>query len=59
MIPLHEVGVISNLSQAEVQAWLASEGLHHLRTVDGAPMICLNSLVKRVHKAKTAWRDAG
>jgi hypothetical protein len=54
MIPLDGLGVISNLTLPEVQAWLESEALHHRTTADGAPMICLNSMLKRVQKAKTA-----
>ena len=55
MIPLNEVGVISNLPQSEVQSWLESEDLHHAVAVDGSPMICVNSLIKRVHKTETAF----
>jgi hypothetical protein len=58
MIPLDEVGVVSNLPPAEVRAWMESEDLHHT-TVDGALMICLNSMLKRVHRAKTASPGAG
>ena len=54
MIPLDEVGVVSNLPPPEVQAWMESQDLHHTTAADGAPMICLNSMLKRVHKAKTA-----
>lgn len=54
MIPLDDLGVISNLPPPEVQAWLDSEFLHHMTAADGTPMICLNSMLKRVHKAKTA-----
>lgn len=54
MIPLDDVGVVSNLPPAEVQAWMESEDLHHSTAADGAPMICLNSMLKRVQKAKTA-----
>lgn len=54
MIPLDDVGVVSNQSPAEVRAWLESEELHHSRAANGAPMICLNSMLKRVRKAKTA-----
>lgn len=53
MIALDDVGVISNLPIAEVQAWMESEDLHHTAGADGAPMICLNSMLKRVHQAKT------
>jgi hypothetical protein len=52
MIPLNDVGVVSNLSQAEAQAWLESPDLHHNTTAaDGVPLICLNSILKRVQEA--------
>ena len=54
MIPLHEVGVISNLPPADVQVWMESQDLHHTRTADGALLICLNSMLKRVHRSRTA-----
>jgi hypothetical protein len=53
MIPLDGVGVISNLAPPEVEAWIRSEDLHHTKAPDGAPLICLNSMIKRVHKVKT------
>jgi hypothetical protein len=53
MIPLDDAEVVSNLPPAEVQAWMESEELHHSTAPDGAPMICLNSMLKRVQKAKT------
>jgi hypothetical protein len=52
MIPLNEVGVISSLTPPEVEAWIQSEDLHHTMATDGHPLICLNSMLKRVHKAK-------
>ena len=54
MIPLGNVGVISNLSPREVEAWIQSEDLHHSKATDGSPLICLNSMLKRVHKAKSS-----
>lgn len=51
MIPLDGVGVISNLTPAEVEAWILAEDLHHAKAADGAPLICLNSMLKRVHRA--------
>lgn len=54
MIPLDDLGVVSNLPAAEVRAWMESEDLHHSTAADGARMICLNSMLKRVRKAKTA-----
>jgi hypothetical protein len=54
MIPLEGIGVISNLSPTEVEIWLESEGIHRSQTSDGTPLICLNSLLKRVQKMMTA-----
>ena len=54
MIPLDDLGVVSNLHPADVRAWLESDDLHHTTAADGAHMICLNSMLRRVHKAKTA-----
>jgi len=54
MIPVDDLGVVSNLSPTEVQAWLESESLHHARSAEGARLICLKSMLKRVCKAKTA-----
>ena len=54
MIPLDDLGVVSNLPPAEVRLWMESEALHHTTSAGGAPMICLNSMLKRVQRAKTA-----
>ena len=54
MIPLDDIGVVSNLPVIEVRAWLESEDLHHSTAADGAPMICLNSMLRRVHKPKSS-----
>jgi hypothetical protein len=54
MIPIDGVGVISNLAPAEVGAWIESEDLHRSQECDGTPLICLNSLLKRVQKTRTA-----
>ena len=48
MIRLEGTGVISNLAPLEVEEWLASEDLHRSQAADGSPLICLNSLLKRV-----------
>ena len=50
MIPLDSVGVISNLAPPEVEAWIQSEALHHVMAADGASLICLNSMLKRVQR---------
>jgi hypothetical protein len=54
MIPIEGVAVISNLAPLAVQAWIESEELHHSRSADDAPLICLNSLLKRVQRTTTA-----
>ena len=54
MISLDDLGVVSNLPPADVRAWLESDDLHHTTGDDGAYMICLNSMLRRVHKGKTA-----
>ena len=54
MIPLDGIGVISNLGPLEVEAWIQSEDLHHAKAADGAPLICMNSMLKRVRKAKSS-----
>ena len=50
MIPLNDVGVVSNLAPAEVQAWMESPDLHCRKMADGAALICLNSMLKRVRR---------
>lgn len=50
VIPLYETGVISNLMPQEVEAWIESEDLHHIQAPDGAHLVCLNSMLKRVRK---------
>jgi hypothetical protein len=50
MIPLNDVGVVSNLPSAEVQAWMESPDMHHTTTADGVPLICLNSMLKRIQR---------
>jgi hypothetical protein len=54
MVPLEGVGVISNLPAPEVEAWIESEDLHRSPAPDGGTLICLNSLLKRVQKSRTA-----
>jgi hypothetical protein len=56
MIPLDGIGVISNLPPSEVEIWLESEAIHHSKAADGARLICLSSMLKRVHKAKSIIR---
>jgi len=54
MIVLGDIGVISNLAPSDVKAWFECETIHHSRTADGTELICLNSLLKRLPKPKTA-----
>lgn len=58
MVPLDDLGVVSNLTPPEVQAWLESEDMHYTEVADGTRMICLNSMLKRVHKAKVGLPGA-
>jgi hypothetical protein len=53
MIPLEGIGVVSNLAPSEVEAWLECEDIHRSQTHDGAQLICMNSLLKRVQRTKT------
>ncbi|HEY6969814.1 MAG TPA: hypothetical protein VJA94_11460 [Candidatus Angelobacter sp.] len=48
MIPLEGMGVVSNLPPEEVERWLESEALHRSQAADGGPLLCLNSLLKRL-----------
>lgn len=51
MVSLDGVGVISNLSTSEVKAWMESEDLHHVQGEGSAPLICLNSMLKRIRRS--------
>ena len=52
MIPLNDVGVVSNLPPADVQAWMESPDLHHTKTASGTDLICLNSMIKRIRRTR-------
>lgn len=56
MVPLDGVGVISNLTAPEVEAWMESEDLHHVQGDHSAPLICLNSMLKRVRRTDEGER---
>jgi hypothetical protein len=56
MIPLDNLGVISNLNPPEVEAWIRSEDLHHTKASGDTTLICLNSLLKRVANTTTFSR---
>ena len=53
VIPFDGIGVISNLTPSEVQAWLECEAIHRFQAPDGTRLICLTSLLKRVQKPNT------
>ena len=53
MVPIEGVAVISNLARSAVDAWIESDELHHSQSANGAPLICLNSLLKRMQRTKT------
>jgi hypothetical protein len=50
MIPIDEVGIVSNLLPLEVEAWMQQEGLHRLRAPDGTLMLCVGSMLKHVRR---------
>jgi len=54
MIALESVGVVSNLDSAALEAWLNSGELHRIQSLDGSALICLNSLLARMQKTKSA-----
>jgi len=53
MIRLDELVVVSNLAPPEVEVWIQSENLHQSEAADGAHLICLNSMLKRVRGSKS------
>lgn len=54
MIPLNEVGVISNWPSPEVEAWIQSQDLHHSKAANGKHLVCLNSMLNRARQAKSS-----
>jgi hypothetical protein len=48
MIPISDIGIVSNLAPAEVEAWMQAEGLHRLRAPDGTLLLCLSSMLKQI-----------
>lgn len=50
MIPFNDVGIVSNLPLAEVKAWMQAEDLHYTLAANGSPLVCLNSMLKRLRK---------
>ncbi|WP_109487886.1 hypothetical protein [Occallatibacter savannae] len=53
MIPLQGLGLVSNLLPAEVEAWIQSEQLHRSFTPEGAPLLCLKSMIGRIRSPET------
>jgi len=54
VIPLDDIGVISNLRPREVQAWIEDGKFHRTLSADGVSLICLNSMLRRVRKPGAA-----
>ncbi len=54
VIPLDGIGVISNLRPREVQAWIEDGDFHRTLSAEGVSLICLNSMLRRVHKPGVA-----
>lgn len=54
MIALENLGAIPNLDRRALEAWLNSGDLHRSQADDGSELICLNSLLARVRKTKSA-----
>src|SRR5438477_12437287 len=52
MIPLNELGVMSNLEPSALEEWLNSPDLHRSPAADGSSLICLNSLLARVQNTQ-------
>jgi len=48
MIPISEIGIVSNLMPCEVETWMQAEGLHRLYASDGRLLLCLSSMLKQV-----------
>jgi hypothetical protein len=55
MIAFQNTGTISNDEKA-FDDWLNTGALHRAAAADGAPLICLNSLLARVHNTKPPAR---
>jgi hypothetical protein len=52
MVALQRTGMISDPQRPLLEEWLNSEELHRSETADGSLLICLNSLLARVHKRR-------
>lgn len=54
MIPLEETGIVSNLTASEIEAWMQAEDMHRTHALNGALLLCLNSMVRRLHRVSGA-----
>jgi hypothetical protein len=52
MIAIESLGLVSNLHRTELEEWINSGEIHRSQNADGAPLICLNSLLARVQNKK-------
>ena len=48
MVALENLQVVSNLDRTSLEEWINSGELHRLQGEDGAPLVCLNSLLARI-----------
>lgn len=53
MVALENLQVVSNLDRTSLEEWINSGELHRLQKEDGAPLICLNSLLARIRNTTT------
>lgn len=58
MIRLENTDVILNLDPAMLEGWIISRALHRSEAPDGSSLICLNSLLACVQKAKPPYPGA-
>lgn len=54
MIALENLSAVPSIDRPALQAWLDSADLHRAQAADGSDLICLNSLLARVGKTKSA-----
>ena len=54
MVALDNLQVISNLEKPQLEEWINSAELHRLQGEGGTTLVCLNSLIARVHKTTTS-----
>jgi hypothetical protein len=56
MIPMDDLGAVTNLKVPMIEQWLNSGELHRFEGRDGSSAICLNSLVAHLAGGKSAER---